>query len=206
MGDPLQLVVHSELMHYRERWKSTQSLSDQRVTMLLTAVGSAIVLTTALMLHQGSVNGVNKFDFLSWLWAFVSFVSEGIFLRLVRARRSICKDIEIINRLRAFQISQSLSDDKNLLEPIFDVDSKPPNLFSIVSSPTSAAFIVGGASFTSVWLGTSGLVGHPPEAAYFLAAALVVLDCLVFLRLDRNYRSHTLTVLRSYDEFRMNNL
>src|SRR5277367_6375780 len=100
MSEIQEPLLAKELAHYRERWQATQKLSDQRITMLLTAIGSAVAVSAGVFAHGTAKGGLDLHPLLSGLWAIVTMISEGIFLRLVQARRSICRDISIINSLR----------------------------------------------------------------------------------------------------------
>ena len=159
-------LLRQELAHYRERWRATEHLSDQRLTALLTALGTAVALSTAILAHGTVKGGVDSYALLSGLWAVMSVVSEGIFLRLVRARRSICprhqRDKHPTNRtdwngwrVRSEDASTHCCCRLNTSQD-----------FAIASAPTAASIVVSCSLFVCPWFADSGLSQSPPALSY----------------------------------------
>jgi len=186
--DPLE----SELAHYRERWKATMRLSDQRVTMLLTTLGSAVAISAAVIVH-GSSPTLDSRPLLSGLWAIVALVSEGIFLRLIRVRRSIARDVNIINRLRSAIYADVLdAKTRTLLQSIHSLDSNPPKVFELSSTCSAAAPVAAGSALCAAWLADSGIAHAPPSYAYLVGATALALNMFGYYwvgrRISKRYR------------------
>jgi hypothetical protein len=166
-----------ELAHYRERWRDTQTLADQRVTTLLTTVGAAIAISTAVLAHGLPKGEVDTNALLSGLWWVVAAVSEAVFLRLVRARQTITRDISIINYLRQALLRDLTNGPmQEALARIANADNKPPRVFAPLSSPSAASISGTCSAFVAVWFGVSGLINRPPLASYLVASALLTVN------------------------------
>jgi hypothetical protein len=153
--------------------------------MLLTAVGSAVAISAAVILH-GDTPTLDSKPLLSGLWAVVALVSEGIFIRLIRVRRSICRDIGIINRLRT-AIYELAADKRSreLLQSIHTVDSKPPQIFELASTCSAAATVAASSAFCSAWLADSGITDAPPAYAYVVGAIVLGVNMIGYYREGR---------------------
>lgn len=201
--DPLLL---EELEHFRQRWKSTEHIVEQRMTMLLTAVGAAIAISAALLVNGTVAGGINTATLLSILWFAVFLVAEGMFFRLIRARRSICRDIEVINFIRHKVIEGASQGVKSILERVERRDSTPPRIFSIFSIPSSAALTAATSFLFGYWfavanLGEAAKSAHPapltavPAADYCLAVVLLIINLIIFWCAGRFRIDHEATEL-----------
>jgi|HubBroStandDraft_6_1064221.scaffolds.fasta_scaffold209613_2 hypothetical protein len=180
-SDADRLLVQSEIEHYRERWSSTAHLAEQRMTMLLTAIGAAVAISAAVLVHGSSDSPIDGNALLAGVWVIVALVSEGIFIRLVRARLSISRDIAILNLLRSKLVDYSESSEtKTTLEAVLAVDSSPPRSFSVTSMPSAAAVIAASSTLCAAWLADSGAVHAPPPYGYFVAGGLLVANLLAY--------------------------
>jgi hypothetical protein len=156
--------------------------------MLLTMIGAAVAISAAVIAHGTAKGNVDSGALLGGLWAIVGVVAEGLFFRLVRARQSICRDIEIVNRLRDSIIGKLPdSDDKHVLRVVATVDSKSPRVFSPLSSPGAASTAGTCAAFASCWFVDSDLAHSPPAYAYLVAALVLIVDLSVFGFADRRF-------------------
>lgn len=189
-GDAL---LTQELGHYRDRWQSTQHLVGQRMTLLLTAVGSSIVLSTAVLANGPHPGSIDAGPLLAGLWIVVAAASEGIFLRLIRARRSICKDIGIINKIRSALILRAEPDIADVLRVVLEVDSSTPRVFSVLSIPSSAALVVASSVFVAPWLADSRLTHRPPLPSYLLGIGVMAFDFGIFFVMDRRFDKYALS-------------
>jgi hypothetical protein len=193
--DPTELDSYEfalqELAHYRARWRDTQSLADQRITMLLTAIGAAIAISAAVLAHGLPRNEVDTNALLSGLWWVVAAVSEAVFLRLIRARQSIVRNISIINHLRENLLRELANSSlHSALAQVAQVDGKPPRVFAPLSSPSAASISATCSVFVALWFSTSGLTSRPPLASYLAGSVLLVVNFTV------NYGIQTLGARR----------
>lgn len=183
--DPILL---RELDHYRERWKSTERLAEQRLNMLLTAVGTAIALSTAILALGTPKGGIHAHALLAGLWVVVAIVAEGVFIRLVRARRSICRDIRFINRLRVVLVDSADPKVTAVLKSVVDADSTEPRVFSVFSIHSASAVVAGSSVFAALWLANSGMTRTPPGDAFLFTFIVLALDLLWVWKTDARSR------------------
>lgn len=135
--------LETELAHYRERWRATERIVDQRLTMLLAVLASAVAATVALLSREVRSPTVSLDTLLGGVWAALAIISQGIFLRLVRARASIHRNVATINFLRCYLMADLPGREKAALEAVYSIDSSLPRAFYLWGSCSSAALVQG---------------------------------------------------------------
>jgi hypothetical protein len=165
-------VLAGELAHYRARWSESDALVNQRLTMLISILAGAVAATAALLSHKPTATGPSNTTLIAGIWLVLAMVSEAIFLRIVRARLSICRSIMIINLLRAAMIKGfSATPAGEALSRAYVVDDNPPEPFAILASPEAPAVVNAASLFMAIWFSFGHGEGSPPLWAY---AAMVV--------------------------------
>lgn len=173
-------LIH-ELDHYRERWRATDRVINQRLTLLITALGAAIAGTAALLSREPSGTPlVASASVLTVIWAILAVVSQGLFVRLVRARLSICRSIRIINLLRSQLPAYTPPRDRAVLRTAYHLDGDPPKPFALLNSCGAAALIQAAATLAALSFYVAGATYEPPMVAFAAALALLVGNMAVY--------------------------
>ena len=188
-GDSPDPLLLQELEHYRSRWKGTERTSEQRMTMLLTAVGSAIAISAADFIHSTGNNRVDSGTFLCGVWLVVTLVAEGVFIRLVRGRRAMRRDIRIINIIRKnlYDIdSKEDPEQDGVLAKVWKLDHVPPKAFLWASLPMAAGLITSCSALASVWLYHSQFKRPPGISAILFGLAVMVVNTLAYFYVTKD--------------------
>lgn len=181
-----------EISGYRDRWRQTERLAEQRLVMLLTIL-AAVITATAVLLSRTvpSPSAVSYDEMLGFLWLIMSIVAAGIFVRLVKARLSIYRAIVCLNYLRCTHIALLPEcTATQTLRTVLAVDSSPPPAFKCLSLPTSAAVISSCGSALAVWFLTSGSSKPLPASASAAGLTVLVVSCIYYY-----WRAEKFTVL-----------
>lgn len=172
----------NELSHYRHRWRATEHVVEQRLTMLLAGLGS-VLGGSAILLTRNAMDGqVSTTYIIAGIWSVLAVVAEGIFLRLVTARLSICRSIHIINVLRR-QVAGSVGATRTMAS-VYCLDNRPPPEFSLISSVAAALMIQTSASFVALWLAVTLLDVAPSIVAVLLAALILAGNTATYYHLS----------------------
>ena len=149
--------------------------------MLLTAIGSAVAISAAVLVHGSGPGHIDAAGLLTGLWIVLAVIAEGIFLRLIRVRRSIRRDIRIINLLKETLYERAMGPEKEVLKRILEADGKPPSVFMISATPTSAIIVASSAAFAASWLADSGLRSGAPLSAYVASLGVLIIDLTFYV-------------------------
>ncbi|MCU1485754.1 MAG: hypothetical protein JWN67_2500 [Actinomycetia bacterium] len=160
MSDGLSLA--GELAHYRDRWRATERIVDQRLTMLIAALGSVMAATVAVLARNAKDTPVDIDLILGSVWLLLSFLAEGIFFRLIRARNTIHRNIAVINHLRAAASLQLPTWEQQVLMPVYAADSRLPRPFYFWGSTTASALVQGAGLHFSIWFFGPGIRERMP--------------------------------------------
>jgi len=168
-------VLTSEMAAYRDRWRQTERLAEQRLIMLFTGItlactASAFLLSsTAKRLDIGVANATVA----GTLWIVMSIIAVGVSIRLVRARISIVRSIICLNEIRSAYVSAIGNRQvRTAIERTIQIDSQVPPAFRWFSLPTAASAIAGASSVTAIALLMGGSVKPMPVVAPIVGAGI----------------------------------
>lgn len=171
LKNELELLA-AEIAGYRDRWRGTERLAEERLLMLLGVVAPALAATAVISTRPVTSGGsLSSDEGLALMWLAVAVVAEGLFIRLMHARLSIYRSIVCLNRLRAAVVSLLPdSTSRTALADVLELDRTPPRPFSVLSLPTASALTASLAVATSLALNP----WHPPGRSpiWVITAAL----------------------------------
>lgn len=125
--------LREDLTRYTDRWRATDRLIEQRVTLLVAAVTVCVALVAI------DSPDANTHQTKAAVWAFAAVLCLGTFHRLVSGRISIIRSIAIMNLIRR-EIMIGASDDmKAYHQKILDADSTLPSAHKWMSTQMGAA-------------------------------------------------------------------
>lgn len=172
-GNDVTEALEHELDHYRERWRATERIVDQRLTMLLAGLGSAIAATVALLARGDTTAAAVDVDsLLGAVWMTLAIVAQGILLRLIRARLTIHRNIAIINHLRAALVRHRARVVQGALQVAYQLDSRLPRPFYIWGSTAACALVQAASTLLAYWFLVPGI--DKPLAWYSLVGGVVM--------------------------------
>lgn len=174
-----------ELAHYRERWRATERIVDQRLTMLITLLSGAIAATVALLSMNTPSPTVDPDVLLGAVWLAIAIISEGIFLRLMRARRSICRNIATINYLRSAILETVPSDEQAVLRRVYALDSNLPRPFYVWGSVAASALVQSCAAVLVLWFWGPGVTERTPNIGIVLGGAFFIGNMVAYFQRSR---------------------
>lgn len=163
-------LLLAEISSYRERWRATQRLGEQRFVMLLTVLAS-VIASSGLLLTADEVgrSTLSSEDIVGFLWTILAIVAQGTYVRLISVRRSIYGSIVCLNYLRRALIQLARRGrSASTLAAVLAVDSTLPSPFRLLSLPSAAALMVS----CSVLIASSQFIGGSNELP--LVKALVM--------------------------------
>lgn len=83
-------LLAAEIAGYRDRWRGTERLAEERLLMLLGVVAPALAATAVISTRPVTSGGsLSSDEGLALMWLAVAVVAEGLFIRLMHARLSI---------------------------------------------------------------------------------------------------------------------
>nr|WP_141215957.1 MULTISPECIES: hypothetical protein [unclassified Rhodococcus (in: high G+C Gram-positive bacteria)] len=125
--------LESDLNRYQERWRATDRIAEQRLTVLAAAITACVALVAI------GADGDISHQVKSGIWFFAFALSGGTFHRLVQARLSIVRHIKIMNFIRG-QIRDAVpANEKDYNVKLLQADGQVPPGFKLLSVQSATA-------------------------------------------------------------------